>query len=226
MKRTLALGFLVAGLASCPAGTVAIWTFESPNIPPTTTGTTISGLLPSLGSGTASGVHASSATTFSSPVGNGSAHCLSGDYTLAGDYWQFQVSTVGFTDIHFSLDQIAGAMSMPTNCTFAYSLNGSSFIPVDGNVAVTHTGPAWNETTRDAIYNSTFDLGSVTALDNADTVFFRLTCNLGWWELSYNTWAIDNVTVSGTAVPEPANLLLWAGIGLVALFKHRHHSRS
>lgn len=60
------------------AATIADWTFETHNVPssPAQTGTTYT-LAADVGAGTAMGSHSSSATTWSSPSGNGSARSFS-----------------------------------------------------------------------------------------------------------------------------------------------------
>jgi hypothetical protein len=80
MKKILLLSVCVLVSASlCRANTVALWTFESPNIPPTLTGQTEGGLLPAIGTGDASASHASALTVYSSQVGNGSANAWNAD---------------------------------------------------------------------------------------------------------------------------------------------------
>jgi len=65
---------------------------------------------PEIGSGSASGSHAGAAT-YSSPTGNGSAKSYSANAWAVNDYWQFQVSTVGYTNITLSYDQTSSATS-------------------------------------------------------------------------------------------------------------------
>lgn len=171
----IAFGIAFASVSICTADVVASWTFEPPNSPTTVTGTTISGIPPAIGSGMASGVHASSSTTFSSVIGNGSATALGADHWVGGDYWQFQFSTLGFAHLQLSFDARA-SFSGPTNITLSYSLNGSSFTTLNPNVNV--PAGTWNSSVRSLTFAHTFDLTALTALDNAPNVYFRLTANL------------------------------------------------
>ncbi|HEY2154598.1 MAG TPA: hypothetical protein VGH33_03145, partial [Isosphaeraceae bacterium] len=69
--RTTWIGVLLLSIASTArADVIADWTFE------TTLPTTAGPFAPEVGSGAASGQHAS-ASTYSTPVGNGSAHSFS-----------------------------------------------------------------------------------------------------------------------------------------------------
>jgi hypothetical protein len=220
MKRILltwvaALGFVLPGYTA----TIAFWGFEPPNVPPTVVGPTITGLMPDFGSGVASGFHASPLTTFSSGIGNGSAHSLTGNYCQTGDYYQFQVSTLGFSGLQFSLDQ-TGSYGGVTNVTFAYSLDGISFTTVNNNVVVV-PGVTWNSTTRNTACITSFDLSPLTQLDNQPDVYLRVIANLPPFASANATWTIDNVSVSGIQVPEPAGLLLLSGPVLVLLLRRK-----
>jgi hypothetical protein len=224
MKRILLL--LAASLASaslCPAATVAAWSFESPNVPPTVTGTTLNGLLPDVGSGTASGVHANAATTFTSGVGNGSASSLRADQWAAGDYWQFHVSTVGFAHIHLGFDMITSPGSSATNFTLAYSLDGTSFSTYNSNVAIRFG--TWNASSPNPLCNLSFDLTSRTALDGAPEVYFRLTDNLREVRPT-GTVSLDNVLITATAVPEPSARTLVGGAGALLWLMRRATGRN
>src|SRR5215471_11273352 len=114
MKKTSFIVALILALASSTqAATIASWAFEA-HVPPTTNGPAIGGLLPDLGSGSASALHANLQTTFTTAAGNGSAHSLSANNWSIGDYWQFHVSTLGFQNIQLRMDQ-AAAFNGPTN---------------------------------------------------------------------------------------------------------------
>lgn len=220
MRRTLftlalALGTTFPGYTA----TIAFWGFEPPNVPPTIVGPTITGLLPDFGSGVASGFHASPLTTFSSGIGNGSDHSLTANYCQTGDYYQFQVSTLGFSGIQFSLDQ-TGSYGGVTNATFAYSLDGISFTTVNNNV-VLQPGVTWNSTTRNTACITSFDLSHVTQLDNQPEVFLRVIANLPPFAGASSTWSIDNVSVTGIQVPEPASLLLLPGMAILVWARQR-----
>ena len=56
--------------------------------------------------------HLPSRTLF---VGNGSPKSMSGNGWAVGDYWQFQSSTLGFSDIGISFDQISSSTGTPSS---------------------------------------------------------------------------------------------------------------
>jgi hypothetical protein len=213
----IALGIAFASVSVCSAATVASWSFEPPNSPPTVTGTSITGIPPDFGSGNASGVHASSSTTFSSVVGNGSATALGADHWVGGDYWQFQFSTLGFAHLQLSFDARA-SFSGPTNVTLSYSLNGSSFTTLNPNVNV--PAGTWNSSVRSLTFAHTFDLTAVTALDNAPNLYFRLTANLPPFDTG-NSGSIDNFIVTASPIPEPSSLALVTGALLAGVAYRR-----
>ena len=103
MNKTIGKTLWAASAAiamSLPAQAVTVvqWDFEGSTTPAdlTDSGTSPS-VAASLGSGTALGVHAGSATDWSTPAGNGSANSFSSNTWAVGDYYQFSFSTSGFT---------------------------------------------------------------------------------------------------------------------------------
>src|SRR5262249_15573774 len=101
------------------AGTIANWTFETSQ--PVTAGP----VAPEAGVGSALGSHAGT-STYSSPAGNGSAHSFSSNVWAIGDYYQFQVSTVGQSQIGLVFDQTSSGTG-PRDFKVAYSTNGTTF---------------------------------------------------------------------------------------------------
>ena len=231
MKRNLRilLSITAASLASARADTIALWTFESPNAPATITGSTITGILPAVGSGTASGVHASASTDFSSKVGNGSASALDATRWAAGDYWQFRVSTVGFAQIQLSFDQTAFDNG-PTNFNLLISTDGVNFETALAFYGVLRNstgfgggGTLWNPTTQVSAYTRLVDLSAFTSLDDSPDVYFRLVDNITSPSMFQATayGRIDNFEVTGTPVPEPSVVALGAGLLLAMALRRR-----
>lgn len=225
MKRLLTLIVGACAFAlSTKAATVAAWTFESPNVPGTLTGTTMTGLLPSIGTGVASGVHiGSSSTLFTSAVGNGSATSWAADRWNPGNYWQFQTSTVGFTGIQLSFAQRA-VFNGPTNFNLAFSLDGVNF-----TTAVTQYGVrsdanlgAWTSGSPNAGTISSFNLSSFTQLNNASAVYFRVRANVP----GSGEGRIDDFQVLGTVVPEPTTLALLGAATLLGGYHTRARRRN
>lgn len=214
------LGLAMVSLSSAQ-GPIAQWTFEI-NTPADLTGSaTISGIAADVGNGPASGVHASAATAWTTPAGNGSANSLSANTWGVGDYFQFQTSTIGFSGIFLSFDQTSSGTG-PRDFELRYSTDGNNFTTFGAYTVLANGGapnPAWNTTTPSSAYSFSYDLSSVTALDNASDVYFRLvdtstTSANGGTVGTAGTDRVDNFTVA--PVPEPSTCLL-VGFGTLAL---------
>lgn len=230
MKRTLLILIIVGLTSALRAATIAQWTFES-SIPSsgTNTQTSLSGIAPEVGSGSASGVHASAAA-WSSPSGNGSAHSFSVNTWAVGDYFQFQVSTLGFSGIGLSYDQISSSTG-PGRFDLSYSLDGSSFTSLTsgaGYSVIVNTSPnTWSSSTPQTSSSYFYDLSGVSALDNAATAYFRLTdisttSAGGATVASGGTDRIDNFAVF-SPVPEPSALtmIVLAAVGCLGFLKRK-----
>jgi hypothetical protein len=218
-------GVFTAGMAGAPAfaDTIAQWTFETSI--PVTAGT----FSPEVGAGSALGFHTSSAAVYSSPAGNGSAHSFSSNNWAVGDYYQFQVSTVGYSGITLSWDQTSSNTG-PRDFQLQYSTNGTTFVnsgSVFSVLANAAPNPSWNSTTASALYSFTVTSFGA-ALDNQASAFFRVvdasavSAN-GGVVATGGTDRIDNFTVSGVAaVPEPETYaMLLAGLGLLGFGTRR-----
>jgi hypothetical protein len=122
-----------------------------------------------------------------------------------GNWIQFSVSTVSFTDLALSF----AARSTGTGFTgieLSYSTDGTTFTSFS-----TYTSP------QDSVFHlATFDLSSVTAIDNQSSVTLRLTFS-GATTTAGST-NLDNIQV--TAVPEPATVL-GGLLGLAGLCFHQ-----
>lgn len=222
MKTKLAfLAVLSLAAATLHAQTLAQWTFETSGSAYNTavTASSIGGIVPEIGAGFASGVHASASAAWSSPVGNGSAESLSVNNWAVGDYWQFEVSTVGYQGILFSFDQTSSSTG-PRDFRLAYSTDGSSFTSFATYSVLANASPnAWTSSTYNPLHTYSFDLSSITAIDNEPNVYLRLIADStvsanGGTVATTGTDRVDNVTVS--VVPEPTALAL-VGLGLAGL---------
>jgi hypothetical protein len=217
MNKTPLIGLLCATIGVCfggnavQAATIANWTFET-SIP-----TTAGPLAPESGSGTGTSVHVTP-NSFSNPSGNGSAESWNSDSWAIGDYYQFQVSTAGLTDIGFSWDQTRSSAGpgqpAPTSPNFRlqFSTDGSSFTNVVDYLVQALT---WNSTTATVASQFSQDLSSFTQLNNQPTVYFRLTA-IQAAQNSGGQSRVDNILVTG--VPEPATAPLLAAAVVVAAF--------
>jgi hypothetical protein len=220
MKKVVLLSLALASVTTLRAQTIAQWTFETSQ--PAATGTTLS-VSPEVGTGTATGLHASAATVFSTPSGNGSSHSFSANTWAVGDYYQFQTSTLGFNNIGISYDQTSSGTG-PGRFDLAWSTDGTTFTPIaTANVIQVNGSPnvAWTPSSYNSLYLFTYDLSGVTALNNQAAVYFRLTENgtasaNGGTVATAGTDRVDNFTIGVVPLPEPTSVgLLLGGLGLV-----------
>ena len=154
------------------------------------------------GIGQLTAVHASNNTVWSSPAGNGSSNSLSANNWTTGDYFQFQFSTLTFSNIGITWSQTRSATGL-TNFSLRYSTDGTSFTSFT-NYSVAQV--TWSSTafTNASVFN--FDLSPVTALDNQSNVYLRLVAEQT--PAGTGTGRIDDVSI--TAVPEPSTYALLA----------------
>lgn len=144
-----------------------------------TNSTSLFGVPPELGpldSSSASSVHATAAT-FSLQLGNGSPKAITANGWSVGDYWLFQTSTIGNTNIGVSWDQTS-SFTGPRDFTLSYSLDGTNFTNWTSYSVLVNGGPphtAWNSSTYVSAYFFSHNLRGITALNNASSVYFRLT---------------------------------------------------
>jgi hypothetical protein len=221
-KKIIQLGVAMAtgSFISAQANTLADWTFE------TTTPATAGPYSPETGNGSASGSHAGAAT-YSSPSGNGSTHSFSANTWAVGDYYQFQVSTMGYDDVTLSYDQTSSNTG-PGAFELGYSTDGVNFTYLPSYTVVANAAPntTWNPTTYNPAYTFTDDLSSVLAIDNEATVYLRLadfntvSAN-GGTVATAGTDRVDNFNISAQPVPEPASIAL-AVLGGLALVVRRN----
>jgi hypothetical protein len=206
-----AVGFLlVSAVGGANADLIALWTFETSQ-PSSANTATIGGIMAESGSGTASGVHASALTDWSNPAGNASAESFSSTNWAIGDYYQFSVSTLGFFDINVSWDQTRSPEG-PNTFDLEYSVNGGSFVTAINDYDVAQI--TWSSGgIRNAMSFESADLSSVSAVDGAASLIFRLIAASAPGD-DGGTNRVDNFLVEGTAVPEPSAVLFG---GLVSL---------
>jgi hypothetical protein len=231
MKKSVVAVVLGLGLCGSHAQTIAQWTFESLTAPGSPgAGVWVTNIFPEVGSGVLSAWHAGNAN-YTTPSGNGSPKSLNANTWAVGDFYQVVVSTVGYSGIQVSFDQVSSS-SGPGRFNFNYSTDGVNFTTFATNYVVlvnAAPNPVWNNTTYNSIYTYTFDLSAISALNNAATVYFRLVQSTpdtagGGTPSATGSSRIDNFTVS--AVPEPSAALLAAlGAGLFLATGRRSSGR-
>lgn len=233
MRKIFAAGFAVLALsASAMADTLSSWSFESATISGTSATNSPSPATADGGifqAGTAaSGVHASASSAWSSPAGNGSAKSYSGSAWAVADYYQFKTSSVGYGSIVVDFDATSSNTG-PRDFNLQYSTDGTSYTTFTSYSVLANAAPNNTWSSLPANYRPehhyTFNLSSVTAINNATNLYFRLTVNSaisanGGAIAAGGTSRVDNFTVGGTVVPEPTSLALLA-LGSLALIRRR-----
>lgn len=210
-----------AGLASAAhADILASWTFEV-SIP-----TTAGPHAAEVGSGSALGSHANTATIYSNPVGNGSAESFSSDKWSVGDYYQFQTSTLGYMGIVISFDHTSSNTG-PRDFVVEWSIDGVTFTPLAAYSVLANASPnAWSSIPPRNSLHTYGPLAFPAALNNQASVWFRLTNSTtvsanGGTVATTGTSRVDNVTIEGVLIPTPGTMALIGLAGLVASRRRR-----
>lgn len=202
-SSALLIAMILVSTSTASAGLIASWTFETSPPAVVNNSSTYPNPIPAnLGSGNASGVHASANTDWSTPAGNGSATSFSSNNWSIGDYYQFQVSSLGMENLAFSWDQTRSATG-PASFSLQYSTDGTSFTNFFAYTVPDIAVGGWRHFTQ--------SFSAISALNNDSSVFFRLTATSAPSNVAAGTNRIDNISIS--AVPEPSTFLL----GLVGM---------
>ncbi|PPC88031.1 MAG: PEP-CTERM sorting domain-containing protein [Methylotenera sp.] len=235
MMKQLVIAAALMAAGSANADTITQWNFNSV---PADTSTSTGTLTPNIGAGVISLLNGVTTTGFNSGVGSSdTASDNTGfqttTYAAQGAQnelrgVQYNVSTVGFSDITVSYD-LRHSNTSSRYEQFQYSIDGTNFTDFalfDGNV-----GDAW--------FNRSVDLSSIAGADNNASFSFRVVAAFAPTTAGYlasnptsnyagGTWRFDAVTVSGAtvaAVPEPESYaLLVAGLGFVGFASRRRQS--
>ena len=170
---------IVTNLNCTGSGAVVQWTFGVSQPEATVgAGVTLSNIAPELGSGSALAYH-QGATTYSSPVGNGSDHSLGANNWAVGDYFEFACPTINAGGIGVAWDQVSSATG-PGLFQLQYSTDGVSFYSFGPAYAVAANGSLsgpvshWSSSTNNSTMRYEQDLSSISGLANAAQVWFRL----------------------------------------------------
>ncbi len=166
-------------------------------------------------------------------IGNDSDHSFCSSNWMAGDYWQFECSSRGASDIHLSFD-LVGSRTAPKYFQLLYSTDGSTFINPDKRfrlfgwfypgkqyqyTLLTNGTLGGFKTTWSSVFchgntHYTADLSSFPALNNAARIYCRLVDASG---VSISNGIVgpcgiarvDNFIISGTESSATARMA-WA----------------
>lgn len=115
-----------------------------------------------------------------------------------GSYLQLMTSTLGFTNLNISYATQRTTAGFTTQ-TLSYSIDGGTNFIASGSV----TPPT--ATSQTLVFDTrTFDLSSITALNNNSNVIFRLTFTGATTGTGNNR--IDNFQLNGDVTPAPPGL--------------------
>ena len=170
------------------------------------------------------------ATSYTSPAGNGSQYAFSSNVWKAGDYYQAAFSGTGYSDLSFSWD-FTRSTTGPATWKVIMSLDGglnwsdllATYTPIINSAPPAGAG-TWSTATYNAAYTSNIALGAVA--DNAGSILVRVQATVdsvnstGVYQAG-GTARIDNVFINGTAVPAPGAIALLGVAGLAGLRRRR-----
>ena len=204
----VAVTWVVALCAPAGAGTVALWTFE--NSHPTSAGP----FAPEVGAGFATahaqGNFQNEQAVNLNFIGNGSTWSWGSHEWNAGDYFQFEVSTLGLKDVHLDWDQ-GRSLTGPAAFALQYSTDGQSFTKFASYTVLRNNDEDgrthWDSIfPRQKVYSFAFDLSDVGAVEDADVAIFRLSAINGG-SFFAGTTRVDNFQVTAAAaIPLPAGV--------------------
>lgn len=201
-KLFVCLGVIGMLTASAQAIVITQWTFETSV--PTTAGPHAA----EVGTGSATGYHASSSTVYSNPSGNGSLESFSSNYWLTvGDYYQFQTNTTGWSNLVLSFDQTRSSTG-PSAFEVLYSTNGTTWTQL---ATYTVNSASWSSVTPLNPPTTSYSYALPAALNNQATAYVRLSLVTAVTATA-GTSRVDNVTIT----PEPTTLCL-LGLGSLVL---------
>lgn len=216
IRHSVVAIMLAAGTAQ--AGTLVQWTFDGATNPPDEIDSAVAPTLtPSTGTGSGTGLHASTASDWTTPAGNGTSDAFGVNNWSVSDYFQFTFSVDGFSNLTLDFDQTSS-----TNGPKDFKIQtdtGSGYTDLSGGAySVQRNGvppPLWVATTYQSGYHLSFLLPNGTS--GLRLVVTDSVSESGAAIGPTGTSRLDTVTISGDPTPEPASIGL-ALLGLGGLF--------
>ena len=218
-KLAITLWSVAAFAVSSDAQVISQWTFETNPPADLTDSATGPSVAADVGNGTATGLHASTATDWTTPAGNGSANALSANNWAVNDYFQFSLSTVSFSNIYVTFSQF-GSATGPRDFSLQYSTTGTGGVFSSFQSYTVASTPGFTTGTYQAGHQYSFNLSGISALNNNANVVFRLVDTSavainGGTVSTAGTSRVDDFYVSANDpvfVPEPGTYML-LGVG-------------
>lgn len=160
-------------LASSTAQVISQWTFETNTPSDLANSSSGPSVTADVGNGTATGFHTSSNTDWSTPSGNGSPNAFSSNTWAVGDYYQFTLSTLGFSNIFVTFSQ-ASSGTGPANFVLQYSTSGPSGSFSDFAPYTVSSTAFFDSAVYKPENQKVFDLSAISDLNENSSVSFRL----------------------------------------------------
>lgn len=173
----------------------------------------------------ASGWH-SNACNYVSRTGNGSQHSFEANEWSTGDYFQFECPNLNASDISVAWDQVSSSNG-PARFELECSTDGINFqtcykYKVRQNRELPGPKVWWSSEVYNSRTHYTNYLGSVSMLNHASTIWFRLVdkssrSTSGGTVQPLGTGRVDNFMVFGSqSFPPKAYAIAWAKIPSIA----------
>lgn len=144
---------------------------------------------------------------------------VTGGQSSNGAYFQMEVSTVGYKDLVLSFAQMTDNANGQSTNQLKWSTDGSSF---------TDFGSSFPGTSSTSYAVRSFDLSTITQLNDQPTVFLRVVLGgaTGTQFTRDSNW--DNFHIQAIAIPEPATGAMALGVIVVGaiLWQRRLRSRA
>jgi len=203
---------------------VSRWSFEALSFSGTGQSPTVTNDLADIGDQTdntsVGGFHNSSLTNWTTPVGNASAKSISASNWAQNDYFIFRVNSKYTTIIKLTFDQTSSSTG-PRDFKLQWSINGVNFTDISNYTVpyntTTNTPYSWSSTIYDSRSTLSFDLSSITEINDQPNVYFRLvntTTNAlnGGTVQSAGTSRMDNFTMFGSLdIPLSLDIISFSG---------------
>ena len=214
---TLSGSVTASGGGGGTAAVLAQWTFENltNGLPVTNSafGTAYAEAGLQSGSAALTGLHASSATAYSTPSGNGSARSISANNWATNDYYQIRFSSAGHQNLKLTFDH-TGSSTGPAEFLVSYSTNGGTFTTFSNyDIAKTNATSAatWNNINSNSVSSVTMNFTPVEGLNNQSDVYLRFVMRStlalnGGTVGTAGTSRLDNVVVEAVSIGTPPTL--------------------
>ena len=141
----------------------------------------------------------------------------------SGEYYQLTLNATGYTNITLNSFRSNGSAAAPKDWKISYSLTGVSGSYVDASTYVLASNNAVGTTTIGG-------LALPAGANNNSSIVLRLTATSssridGTASAANGTVRLDNISFTGTAIPEPATVGAILGVAVLAFAACRNRAK-